>query len=217
MAKFQHNNLTHSFKSLNTTDVLIQRIDNYKNFYEINLLNKVKSLNLSGTYIDGGANIGNHSVFFDKHCNSDKVIAIEIHPEIYNILVDNLNSNNCDKTTTINVGIGESERLVKLSDLCETNIGMTHIIDGDGDILIKPLDELVKDIENITLVKLDIEGYELNALLGMKKIIEKFKPVIIGEMANKDLFNSFNNEISKYGYKTDNVNYGMTPTYIWNI
>ena len=132
-------------------------------------------------------------------------------------MVDNLNNNDCNKTTTINVGIGESERLVKLSDLCETNIGMTHIVDGDGDILIKSLDELLNDVENITLVKLDIEGYELNALLGMKKIIEKFKPVIIGEMSTHELFDSFNKEISKYGYKTDNVNYGMTPTYIWNI
>jgi FkbM family methyltransferase len=217
MASFEYNNIKHEFKSLNSSDVLIQRMGTYKTFYEINLLNKIKSLNLSGTYIDGGANIGNHSVFFDKHCNSEKVISFEIHPDIYNILVDNLNSNDCKKTTPINVGLGEQERLVKLSELCDTNIGMTHIIEGEGDVLIKSLDNLLSDVENITLIKLDVEGYELNALIGMKTIIDKFKPLIIAEMANETLFNNFNNEISKYGYKTDKINYGMTPTYIWTV
>ena len=217
MASFEYNNIKHEFKSLNSSDVLIQRMGTYKTFYEINLLNKIKSLNLSGTYIDGGANIGNHSVFFDKHCNSEKVISFEIHPDIYNILVDNLNSNDCKKTIPINVGLGEQERLVKLSELCDTNIGMTHIVEGEGDVLIKSLDNLLSDVENITLIKLDVEGYELNALIGMKTIIDKFKPLIIAEMANETLFNNFNNEISKYGYKTDKINYGMTPTYIWTV
>jgi len=217
MASFEYNNVVHQFKSLNNTDVLIERMGIYKSFYEINLLNKIKSLNLSGTYIDGGANIGNHSVFFDRHCNSEKVISFEIHPDIYNILVDNLKNNNCKKTEAINVGLGEKERLVKLSELCDTNIGMTHIVEGEGDVLIKSLDVLLDGVENITLVKLDVEGYELNTLMGMKNIIEKFKPLIIAEMANDALFNNFNNEISKYGYKTDRVNYGMTPTYIWTI
>lgn len=217
MASFEYNNIKHEFKSLNSSDVLIQRMGTYKTFYEINLLNKIKSLNLSGTYIDGGANIGNHSVFFDKHCNSEKVISFEIHPDIYNILVDNLNSNDCKKITPINVGLGEQERLVKLSELCDTNIGMTHIVEGEGDVLIKSLDNLLSDVENITLIKLDVEGYELNALIGMKTIIDKFKPLIIAEMANETLFNNFNNEISKYGYKTDKINYGMTPTYIWTV
>ena len=217
MVNFEHDNIKHQFKSLNNTDVLVERMGIYKNFYEINLLNKIKSLNLSGTYIDGGANIGNHSVFFDRHCNSEKVISFEIHPDIYNILVDNLKNNDCKKTTPINVGLGEQERLVKLSELCDTNIGMTHIVEGDGDILIKSLDELLDGVENITLIKLDVEGYELNTLMGMKNIIKKFKPLIIAEMANGELFNKFNDEITKHGYKTDRINYGNTPTYIWDV
>lgn len=33
-------------------------------FYENRLLEKIKQMELDGTYIDCGANIGNHSVFF---------------------------------------------------------------------------------------------------------------------------------------------------------
>jgi FkbM family methyltransferase len=215
MATINYNDMSHSFKSLKTTDVLIERMGQYKTFYELNLLKKIASLNLNGTYIDGGANIGNHSVFFNHHCPSDKIYSIEIHPEIYNILVENLNTNKCDKCIPINIGLADNEKLVSLSDLCETNIGMTHIVSEDGNIPVKKLDDIIPNDENVTLIKLDVEGYEKSAIIGSENIIKRCKPLVIAEMSNNELFNKFNDEIGKHGYYTDNINYGMTPTYIW--
>jgi FkbM family methyltransferase len=215
MVKFTYNNIKHKFESLLETDVLIQRMGQYKSFYELNLLKKIASLNISGTYIDGGANIGNHSVFFNHHCPSDKIYSIEIHPEIHNTLVNNLNNNSCNKCIPINIGLNSCEKNVKLSDLCSTNIGMTHIVSEEGNIPVKKLDDIIPENEDVTLIKLDIEGYEKNAIIGSEKIIIKCKPLIIAEMANQKLFDEFNNEMVKFGYYTDNVNYGVTPTYIW--
>lgn len=92
---------------------------------------------------------------------------------------------------------------------------MTHIISEEGDIPVTKLDDVIPENENVTLIKLDIEGYEKNAIIGSEKIITKCKPLIIAEMANQKLFDEFNNEMIKFGYYTDNINYGMTPTYIW--
>jgi FkbM family methyltransferase len=215
MVTLTYNNINHNFKSLNDSDVLIQRMRQYKTFYELKLLEKITSLNIKGTYVDGGANIGNHSVFFNHHCPSDKVYCIEIHPEIYKTLVSNLQTNNCNKCIPINIGLSDFETNVKLSDICDTNIGMTHIISGDGDIPVNKLDDIIPENENVKLIKLDVEGYEINAILGANRIITKNKPLIIAEMSNDKLFNQFNTEISRYGYYCDNVNYGVTPTFIW--
>lgn len=47
------------------------------------------------------------------------------------------------------------------------------------------------------LIKLDIEGYEFNALLGARKTIKKFKPVIYIETPSKNIDKFF----KFYGYK----------------
>ena len=64
-------------------------ISNYwKNntFYEIKLLEKIKSLNLNGVYVDVGSHHGNHSIYFEKFCNSEKVISIEGNSFNFNYL-----------------------------------------------------------------------------------------------------------------------------------
>jgi len=92
---------------------------------------------------------------------------------------------------------------------------MTHIISENGNIPVKKLDDIIPEDEDVTLIKLDVEGYEKNVIIGSEKIIKRCKPIIIAEMSSVELFNDFNNEINKYGYQTDNINYGITPTYIW--
>ena len=49
-------------------------------FYELKLLDKIKSLNLNGTYVDAGAHFGNHSIYFSKFCDSKKVVSIQMIP-----------------------------------------------------------------------------------------------------------------------------------------
>ena len=44
-------------------DLIFDRIVTRKTFYEDKLLEKARSLNLKGVYVDIGANIGNHSIF----------------------------------------------------------------------------------------------------------------------------------------------------------
>jgi FkbM family methyltransferase len=215
MVEFTYNGILHKVESLMNTDVLIQRMGQYKTFYELNLLKKIASLNIGGVYIDGGANIGNHSIFFNHHCPSSKIYSIEIHPDIYNTLVKNLQNNTCKKCVPINIGLNDCEKNVELSELCETNIGMTHIVSENGNIPVKKLDDIIPEDEDVTLIKLDVEGYEKNVIIGSEKIIKRCKPIIIAEMSSVELFNDFNNEINKYGYQTDNINYGITPTYIW--
>ena len=63
-------------------------------------------------------------------------------------------------------------------------------------------DELVKQlkIENISIIKIDVEGAELDVIKGLKSTIEKFQPTIHCELANIPLEESDSN----YNYILDN-------------
>ena len=191
VAKINYNGNEFLLKGLFETDHIFKHLKITGNFYELKLLEKVKSLNLKGTYIDVGANIGNHTVYFSKFCNSENVISIELDYKIYNVLNENINNLKLSNVKTINTGIGEKFKFVKTSNIDITNVGMTKIINGDGDIIVNTLDSVLSDVKNISLIKLDIEGYEKNALLGAKNIIAIHSPIIIAELRDGDEFNEF--------------------------
>jgi hypothetical protein len=58
--------------------------------------------------------------------------------------------------------------------------------------------------DNITLIKIDVEGHEVNVLKGAEKIINECKPLILFELNISAFKNGISEEIEilkKYGYK----------------
>lgn len=193
-------------------DHIIKIIERNKNYYEIKLLNKIKSMNLCGTYIDVGANIGNHTIFFSKETKAENIFSFEICKTILDILKINLKNNNINNVQVYDYGLSDKKTFLKLSDINVKNIGTTHIVEGIGDNKVVDLDSL--NFKNISLIKIDVEGHELNVLKGANKTIKKYLPVIIAELHTKEQFNNFKNELPK-NYKCDNISYGLSPTFIF--
>lgn len=211
---YENKNVT--LRGYSENDHIFKQIKQSNSFYELKLLNKVKSLNLNGTYVDVGANIGNHTLFFSQICNSKKVISIEMDKKIFDVLDTNVTENNSnEKVTLYNIGIGEKEKKVRTSSPDLNNIGMTKIIDENGDVLVKTLDNLLQNETDVSLIKIDVEGYELNVLNGAKNLINKNLPVIISELKTESEFIGFEKVMNSLGYYTDKINYASTPTYFW--
>ena len=66
-------------------------------------------------------------------------------------------------------------------------------------------DESMDPAEDITFIKLNVEGHELKALLGSKKIIEKQKPIIMFEQHKNDFIDGSTDVIEllrDFGYKS---------------
>ena len=215
VANINYNGDELSLTGLFETDHIFKHLNKVHNFYELKLLEKVKSLKLKGTYIDVGANIGNHTVFFSKFCDSDNVISIELDSKIFEVLNKNVEDLKLTNVTTLNIGVGEKYKLVKTSDIDKTNVGMTKIVGENGDVVVDTLDSLLSDINDITLIKLDVEGYEKNVLLGAKELIKKHSPIIIAELRDGKEFDEFELLAKELGYYTDKINYASTPTYFW--
>jgi hypothetical protein len=84
------------------------------------------------------------------------------------------------------------------------DIGGVHV-NGEGHIPTIRIDDL--NLTDCNLMQLDVEGYELNALLGAAKTIDKFKPVLCVEFCEKWLnrysanFNDIYQLLGTLGYK----------------
>ena len=198
-------------------DLIFDRIVTGKTFYEDKLLEKARSLNLKGVYVDVGANIGNHSIYFNRFCGSTVVYSFEIDHKIFALLKKNM-ENNCSEDTyhLKEIGILDNKGFVDISDTNHLNAGMTKIVNVEGtEKKVNTLDNLLASVKNIALIKIDVEGLEMQVINGAQKILKDQSPVIFAELATETEFKFFKNELSKYGYTTDNVNYAATPTYLF--
>ena len=217
VTEFTYSNQRIKIEGYHVDDLIFNRIVTGKTFYEDKLLEKARSLNLEGVYIDVGANIGNHSIFFNRFCGSTVVYSFEIDEKVFALLKKNM-ENNCSEDTyhLKEIGILDKEGFVDISETNHLNAGMTRIVNTEGtEKKVNTLDNLLDNVKNVVLIKIDVEGLELQIINGAQKILENQSPVIFAELATETEFKLFKNELSKYGYTTDNLNYAATPTYLF--
>jgi len=217
VTEFTYSNQGIVIEGYHVDDLIFKRIVTGKTFYEDKLLEKARSLNLEGVYVDVGANIGNHSIYFNRFCESTVVYSFEIDEKIFGLLKKNM-ENNCSEDTyqLKEIGILDKKGFVDISETNHLNAGMTKIVNVEGtEKKVNTLDNLLDGVKNIVLIKIDVEGLELQIINGALKILEDQSPVIFAELATETEYKFFKNELSKYGYTTDNVNYAATPTYLF--
>lgn len=114
-------------------------------------------------FVDGGAFDGLTSLEFHKQCNKYKSIYV-FEPELNNM---NLSKKNLSALKRVHYhlsGLFDDNREISF----DSNCGSASKISENGEqiIAVCRLDDVVK--EQVTFVKLDIEGAEINALNGMK-------------------------------------------------
>lgn len=206
-SKFGH---TFFFSKDLANDFISDIIDEKKTFYEDELLTWLTTINLMpGAIIDCGANIGNHSVYFSKVLNRD-VVAFEPNAIAYKILVKNIALNNLQNISAYELALGSEAGFGVSIQNTTNNLGASKILlDNTGDINIVALDSATTDIDKISMLKIDVEGFELNVLRGARKIIATQKPLILIEIFNYDAYINIINELG-LEYKPI-IGFGATP------
>jgi FkbM family methyltransferase len=147
-----------------------------------------------GAFVDVGAYIGHHSVAILNFLEGEGiVVAIEGQPQIAQICAYNLGiqqyKNWCVFETVVDTGNNNYE--IPLEDFeRKTNFGSLSLISPQeefGDIYIKvvsaSLDQVLSDIRNINLIKLDVQYAELLVLKGGKLILERDLPHLFIEIS----------------------------------
>ena len=177
-------------------------------FYEEKLLSYISRLDLEGVYIDVGANIGNHALFFDMCTKAKKVYAFEAHPEIYRYLAKNIKANK-SAAMAYHQAVGETAGKCHIVEVASDIIGGASTAKG-GDIDMVPLDSAIK--ERVSLVKIDVEGGEIGVIKGMSRILSEDKPELIIEAADKPFLKEITTALDPYGYYPIEV-FNNTATY----
>lgn len=166
-------------------EIISNEIRRTRNFFEITFLNYLYiNHNDQRGIIDIGANIGNHSLFFSKFIKNNIVHCFEPYPSNVNILRKNMENRNC---IIYDIALSDHEGTLPLYNSQAGNFGGFSLHNyGKGvsfevskSIPIKTLDSF--NLNDISMIKIDVENHENEILQDAKETILRNKPIIFLE------------------------------------
>ena len=140
-----------------------------------------KYVKAGDTAIDMGGHIGTHAIVLSRCVGPHgKVHTFEPQTKLFVEMLVNISLNNCKNIFPHRVALGAMEGEACIAQPCSTNEGMGRISSYGEKVTVKTLDSF--NFSNVSLMKIDIEGYEIEALNGAKETIQQNKPVLIIEV-----------------------------------
>lgn len=144
-------------------------------------------LSAADVFIDIGANIGQHSLYASYLCGH--VYSFEPIKRLYDQFNKSIFKNDILNITAYNYALGNEKKEVPIYSN-ESNMGGSSILAG-GDknflqnVKIFRLDDVYEKmgIVRTDMIKIDVEGYELEVLLGARNFIKKYQPKILMEFS----------------------------------
>jgi FkbM family methyltransferase len=194
----------YSIFNYGTIDYISNSIITYK-CWEPNVTNLFDTIihnNNDCVILDIGCNIGYFSLVSSKHKNINKILSIDGNTQNITMLNMSCIYNNISNIYPINVCVADKKTYYKMAnkDVIDKNnniggLSFKEIDEGENkDIYIKTLtiDDIIDEykLNKIDLLKIDIEGGEKNALLGLSNALNKgiIKNIIV------ELSPCFNND-----------------------
>ena len=170
------------------TDAIQNVIVNSDDYYEIDTLVDLKDyIPEKAVIMDIGANIGNHTVFFSNVCKAKKVYSFEPIQDTFAILEKNISINGLEGTVAAyNVAVGSKRGNAAVKSFDEKNIGGTALVENSGgEISVVALDDIGFE-EKIDFIKMDVEGFERQALKGGEKLFDADRPSVFVEIQKEN-------------------------------
>lgn len=155
--------------------------------------------------LDVGANFAYYSQRLSGLVGSNgKVFAFEPIPFTHNVCAALLKAFNCNNVEVFQKGVGATNEQVEFSvplqDFGAISAGQAHFAGRNNELEGKEnyytfnkaetfmcdvvaLDDFLGNrLQNLSFVKIDIEGAEFHALKGMRGLLERFQPVVLVEI-----------------------------------
>ena len=171
--------------------------------------------------LDIGSNFGQMAVLFSKAVGAGKVVSFEADPWIYKVFQKNILENGCRNVISYNNAVWDKTGEILLypeADFSKFDSWGSFGIDPTATAGQKIKSIKIDDINlprPIKLIKIDIQGADLNALKGSKNLILTDKPIILFE--HEELFDKqFNTSWKDYEDFFKEINYNIEKISINN-
>lgn len=151
---------------------------------------------------DIGANIGTHTIGLAPYVQ--RVIAFEPDADNFDILVTNLSVTAKENVTPIRLALSDQQGTVST----QFNFGKTTLTSGD-DVQMTAFD-MIQGFPGVDLVKIDVEGKELEVLYGMRNALFSNKPFLFIEMQDPTKYADIFDFLKGFGY---DMWWAPCPTY----
>jgi FkbM family methyltransferase len=146
----------------------------------------LKTLHKGGIFVDVGANVGGYSV---RACKKGaKTIAVEPDPDNCRVLKLNLQLNQCTDAIVLNIAAGSKQEIRRLYFGSENSPAGYSVVQDKCDrevkctVAVKPLDIAIAPLlgdEWIDLLKIDVEGFEVEVIKGALNLLQKTRHIIV--------------------------------------
>ena len=137
------------------------------------------------TVLDVGANFGYLTLVWAKSiCQNGTVISFEASPIVYKTLSKSVALNNADNIRVENLAVGNDNKAIKLFLNDSTSNVMETEDSGPSEMVnMVRIDDYVskKALSRCDLIKIDVDGIELDILKGSIDVLNKYKPIFIVE------------------------------------
>ena len=167
----------------------IQRNHRRGRFYEMAELRQIAEVfPKGGTFVDIGANVGNHSLFAALFFNAGRVIPFEPNAKAYRLLIQNVLANNLLSVfdlSKLGVGLSRDRQGGFGMEPRQRNLGAAKMLEGSGEIDVYAGDALLSDTKP-DLIKIDVEGMEMPVLHGLAQAIKRNRPMLFVEVDNEN-------------------------------
>jgi len=145
---------------------------------DVALVHNLRCIREGHVVVDGGAALGDHTAsYLEKVGPTGKVYAFEPNPAYFECLTQN-----CPGAVCMNSALWDSETELLMDIPTSGNIGMA-VVSKAGKVAVKAVTLDSLELDRCDFIKLDLEGAELIALKGAKKLIDLHRPIIQCEWA----------------------------------
>lgn len=142
-------------------------------------------------FYDIGANVGQHSLFMAQH--AERVISFEPFALVRNKLSEKVERNKVKNVTIYPVGLGNERAELDFFEPSGANHGTGSFVAGnnsaDGSAQKLPVwrgDDFLESngLPKMDIVKMDVEGFEIQVLSGLRERVRRDRPVILMEVSD---------------------------------
>lgn len=180
-------------------DSVLSRII-YDGFEQEELSFVKNTLKKGDFFLDIGSNVGLFSLFASQAVGKEgKVIAFEPSPLIFKRLLENSQLNGCENIIAKNIGLSNNEGEMSFYVSDNGHDAWNSFAPSKDNklkiVITVPVSTLDLELSNvdkskISLVKIDVEGWEKFVLQGGKSFFLEFNPIVMVEFTDENTFNA---------------------------